>query len=116
MKTAFLVAEKQFEIREIPDPVAPDDGLVLKVAVCGVCGGDVRRWEEGPEINQAFRGKGGNLLGAESLANITGAIAQASQRLQAEGVDLEGYTIPEVVHDLEMARVALGYEKSIYSA
>jgi L-iditol 2-dehydrogenase len=48
MKAAFLVAAREFEIREFQDPVAPDDGLVLKVEACGVCGSDLRRWKEGP--------------------------------------------------------------------
>ena len=48
MKAAALVAAGEFEMREIPDPVAPDDGLLLKVEACGVCGSDLRRWEEGP--------------------------------------------------------------------
>ena len=48
MKSAFLVGAREFEIREVPDPVAPDDGLVLKVEACGVCGSDLRRWKEGP--------------------------------------------------------------------
>ncbi len=48
MKAAFLVGAQKFELREIPDPVAPDDGLVLKTEACGVCGSDLRRWREGP--------------------------------------------------------------------
>jgi pimeloyl-ACP methyl ester carboxylesterase len=84
------------------------DHDVVLVGYRGVDGSSVL---ECPEIIRAFRGKGGNLLGPESLANITHAIAQASQRLQAEGVDLEGYTIPEVAHDMHMARLALGYER-----
>jgi L-iditol 2-dehydrogenase len=48
MKSAFLVGAREFEIREVPDPVVPDDGLVLKVEACGVCGSDLRRWKEGP--------------------------------------------------------------------
>jgi L-iditol 2-dehydrogenase len=48
MKAAFLVGAGEFEIREVSDPVAPDDGLVLKVQACGVCGSDLRRWREGP--------------------------------------------------------------------
>lgn len=48
MKAAFLVGAREFEFREIPDPVAPDDGLVLRVKACGVCGSDLRRWKEGP--------------------------------------------------------------------
>jgi L-iditol 2-dehydrogenase len=48
MKAAFLVGVREFEMRELPDPTPPDDGLVLKVAACGVCGSDLRRWKEGP--------------------------------------------------------------------
>jgi len=48
MKAAFLVGVEEVEIREVPDPVAPVNGLVLDVAACGVCGSDLRRWREGP--------------------------------------------------------------------
>jgi len=48
MKAAFLVDKRTLEVREVPDPNAPGDGLVLKVEACGVCGSDLRRWKEGP--------------------------------------------------------------------
>jgi L-iditol 2-dehydrogenase len=48
MKAAFLVGIREFEIRDVPEPIAPEDGLVLKVEACGVCGSDLRRWKEGP--------------------------------------------------------------------
>jgi L-iditol 2-dehydrogenase len=48
MKAAFLVGARKFEVREVPAPVVPDDGLVLKVKACGVCGSDLRRWKEAP--------------------------------------------------------------------
>jgi L-iditol 2-dehydrogenase len=48
MKVAALVAAGRFEVQQLPDPVAPDDGLVLRVEACGVCGSDLRRWKEGP--------------------------------------------------------------------
>lgn len=48
MKAAFLVGKQQHEIRDVPEPEAPDDGLVLAVEACGVCGSDLRRWREGP--------------------------------------------------------------------
>ncbi len=48
MKAAFLVGPRTFELREIPEPVPPANGLVLKVEACGVCGSDLRRWREGP--------------------------------------------------------------------
>jgi L-iditol 2-dehydrogenase len=48
MKSVFLVGPKRFEIRDVPEPVAPDDGLILKAEACGICGSDLRRWKEGP--------------------------------------------------------------------
>ncbi len=48
MKAAFLTAPKTLELREVPDPIAPNDGLVLEVKACGICGSDLRRWKEGP--------------------------------------------------------------------
>ncbi len=48
MKAAFLVAPRTYQVKEIPDPICPDDGLILEVKACGVCGSDLRRWKEGP--------------------------------------------------------------------
>jgi L-iditol 2-dehydrogenase len=48
MKAAILTGPRTFEVREVPTPSAPADGLVLKVEACGVCGSDLRRWREGP--------------------------------------------------------------------
>ena len=64
-----------------------------------------------PEENQAAKGLGGDLLSEESIANIGNAFALCLARLQDEGVDLDGYTIPEVVDDNEAARKGLGYER-----
>src|SRR5258705_1550277 len=66
-----------------------------------------------PEYDRVLRSKsaGGDALSAESLAKVAEAMAECAARLQAEGVDLEGYTTPEVVADLEAARLALNYER-----
>ena len=48
MRSAFLVDKQRFELRDVPDPAIPDDGVVLRVEACGVCGSDLRRWKEGP--------------------------------------------------------------------
>lgn len=48
MKAAFLIGAREFGMREVADPIAPSDGLVLRVKACGVCGSDLRRWKEGP--------------------------------------------------------------------
>jgi len=48
MKAAFLTEAMKFEVKEIPQPDCPEDGIILKVKACGVCGSDLRRWREGP--------------------------------------------------------------------
>ncbi|UCH58380.1 MAG: alpha/beta fold hydrolase, partial [Anaerolineales bacterium] len=62
-----------------------------------------------PELNKAAKGLGDDLLNAESIANIGNAFTLCLTRLHAEGVDLDGYTIPDVVEDNEAARKGLGY-------
>ena len=64
-----------------------------------------------PEFSAAAHGFGGDLLGPESLRLIGQAAGVCAERLQAEGVELRGYTIPETVEDMEAARAALGYER-----
>ena len=62
-----------------------------------------------PGVSKAIRGVGGDLLRPASLDALGAAMAACASQLQAAGVDLAGYTIPEVVGDMESARAALGY-------
>ena len=62
-----------------------------------------------PEFSKAVIGVDGNVLSPASLDAMGAAMSACAARLQAEGVDLKGYTIPEVVEDMESARTALGY-------
>jgi L-iditol 2-dehydrogenase len=48
MKAAMLVGVRKYEVRELPDPRVPEDGVLVRVKACGVCGSDIRRWKEGP--------------------------------------------------------------------
>jgi L-iditol 2-dehydrogenase len=48
MRAAFLTSPRTMELREIPEPDVPIDGIVMKTEACGVCGSDLRRWKEGP--------------------------------------------------------------------
>ncbi len=50
MKAAILRGPKQLTVEEIPTPQAPDDGILLKVAACGVCGSDLRTYRHGPRF------------------------------------------------------------------
>jgi L-iditol 2-dehydrogenase len=53
MKAAFLVGPSQLVVRDVADPVLPEDGIVIQVQACGVCGSDLRRWREGPPAARA---------------------------------------------------------------
>ncbi|HET7378847.1 MAG TPA: alpha/beta fold hydrolase, partial [Gaiellales bacterium] len=63
-----------------------------------------------PEVAHA-RASSGDLLGAASLAAVTKAYKACATRLRHHGVDLAGYSLPERVDDLELARRDLGYGK-----
>lgn len=64
-----------------------------------------------PEISEHIRSLPGDMLGAASLNNMATAYSQCASRLQNEGVDLDGYTVIEMIDDMEAARNALGYEQ-----
>lgn len=68
MKAAFLVSAEQFEVREILEPAAPEDGLVLEVKACGICGSDLRRWREGPAPNA------GDVIAGHEIAGIVRSV------------------------------------------
>ena len=48
MRSAFLTSPQTLEVREVPEPDVPNDGLVMETKACGICGSDLRRWKEGP--------------------------------------------------------------------
>jgi L-iditol 2-dehydrogenase len=73
MKAAVLVGAGRFVLQEMPEPVALDDGLVLQVEACGVCGSDLRRWKEGPPP-----GIEGIVPGHE----LAGVVVQVGQNVQ----------------------------------
>lgn len=63
-----------------------------------------------PEIDAAMR-SGLPMMSRESFAQQGRAAADCAERLTEEGIDLAGYTVLEVVDDVEAARQALGYER-----
>ena len=52
-----------------------------------------------------MHGVGKDLLGDDSLAGIGAAVERCGARLQDEGVDLDGYSMPHVIEDMEAARI-----------
>jgi pimeloyl-ACP methyl ester carboxylesterase len=91
-----------------PPQEAVEDHDMVMVGYRGVDGSVVL---DCPQVAKAWRGVGGDLFSDESLANIGQAFARCAARLQDGGVDLDGYTVPEVIEDMEAARIGLGYER-----
>lgn len=81
MKSAFLIGPKTIEVRTVPDPVAPPDGLVLKMEACGVCGSDLRRWQEGPPAGATHLVQGHELAGVVVEAGSQAARFKVGNRL-----------------------------------
>jgi pimeloyl-ACP methyl ester carboxylesterase len=83
----------------------PDHDIVI-VGYRGVDGSTVL---DCPEVAQAFKGDG-DLLGEESMKSIGRAWAASAKRLISQGIDLDGYTMLEVIEDNEAVRQAFKYE------
>jgi pimeloyl-ACP methyl ester carboxylesterase len=90
-----------------PMPAILDHHDFVMIGYRGVDGSAVLDY---PKVGQAMKGDGVDVLSDASLAGLSSAMRQCAARLQAEGVDLDGYTPLEVVEDMEAARQALGYE------
>jgi pimeloyl-ACP methyl ester carboxylesterase len=63
-----------------------------------------------PEVESALK-HSADFLGQKSFHAYSNAFRSCAKRLQANGVDLAGYGLPQRVDDLETARKALGYHQ-----
>lgn len=57
-----------------------------------------------------------NPLSAEAIGATRRALRSCNERLRAEGIDVDGYNLAEVVEDIEATRKALGYERISFLA
>jgi pimeloyl-ACP methyl ester carboxylesterase len=91
----------------------PTDALLAAhdIILIGYRGADGSSILNCPEMASAALGDGQDVTSPASLELFAAAMRACSTRLAAEGVDLAGYNIPEVVADLEAARSALGYQR-----
>lgn len=65
-----------------------------------------------PGVSRAIkRYVGKDLFGEAARSETATAVSECAESFEAAGVDLTGYTIPEVIEDMEAARSALGYER-----
>jgi RND superfamily putative drug exporter len=63
-----------------------------------------------PEVSSALK-RSEDILSAKSNRAQAAAFRSCAARLQADGIDLDGYGLPQRVDDLEAARKALGYKQ-----
>ncbi len=63
------------------------------------------------KLYKSFKGKNHQLLSDESLDGIVTTMQAYFNKLEKEGIDVNQYTMMQVVDDLEQARKILGYDK-----
>jgi L-iditol 2-dehydrogenase len=88
VRAAIWNGPGSMEIGTAPDPVCPEDGVLLQVLACGVCGTDVRSFYNGDRRIEAPW-----VLGHE----ISGEVVEIGARAEAE-VEASGIAIGDAVH------------------
>ncbi|UCH25728.1 MAG: alpha/beta fold hydrolase [Trueperaceae bacterium] len=71
---------------------------------------------DAPEVTEAYETIAENPFSGENLERLGQGYSAAFQRLEAEGVDIDRYTMIDVIDDLEAARTQLGIGRiNLYS-
>lgn len=63
------------------------------------------------KVNKAMKGLNNKLLSEESLNNIENKIKEYQIKLQKEGINIDNYSMLDVIEDFEYTRNLLGYKK-----
>jgi L-iditol 2-dehydrogenase len=67
MKAAVYLGKDRIEVQEVPDPVADEGEIVVKVHACAVCGSDIRIFHHGnPRVRPP------QIIGHESSGEVVG--------------------------------------------
>jgi pimeloyl-ACP methyl ester carboxylesterase len=97
----------------------PSKGLLLThdFVLVGYRGVDGPVMMRSKKLIKAFRGADNHLFGDKSLDNLEKAFKQYFEDLAKKGIDINHYTIVDVIDDLEDVRKYLGHQKiNLYSA
>lgn len=90
--------------------VSPSKLLANHDFVCiGYRGVDGSTVLNAKKINKAFKGINHKMLSDQSLNNVEAKIKDYCTDLKKEGIDINQYTILNVIDDMDYARKALGY-------
>lgn len=86
MLAAVLLGPTQLEVREVPQPVCPEDGLRLRVAACGICGSDIRAFR-GHKVIHGVHALGDEVLPGHIVGHeIAGVVDSVGPRVVGFGV------------------------------
>lgn len=91
----------------------PTDGLIEShdFIMVGYRGLEGQVYLQCPEIGDVLRSTDGDYLGDNALAGYAQAARACGDRLNAEGIDLNGYSMNQTIADNEAVRKAMGYER-----
>lgn len=74
MRAAVLTGPERLEVMEVPRPACPEDGLLVRVAACGVCGSDIRAYRGRKQITASHTIAGqrlpGHIIGHEIAGTV----------------------------------------------
>ena len=95
------------------EAIYASDGLLARhdFVVVGYRGAEGQVVLECPEIGEAVDSVTDGILSSEMHDALAHAAADCGSRLTAGGIDLDGYSMNQVVEDVEAARVGLGYDR-----
>ena len=91
----------------------PIDSLLYNhdIVIVGYRGVDGSPVLDCPEVGEAYENGEDDLLNEQSLRIIGEAWTKCFNRFKSSGVDLNGYTIPETIEDIETVRKVFNYDR-----
>jgi len=81
------------------------------IVLVGYRGADGSNILNSKKISKAAKGLGNDLFSKQSIENYALAVEETVKDFDDAGIQIEGYTIPAVVKDIEQVRLVLSYEK-----
>lgn len=81
MLAALVLGPEHLEVREVPRPTCPEDGLRVRVTACGICGSDIRAFRGHKQI-QGVHALGGKPLPGHIVGHeIAGVVESVGARV-----------------------------------
>lgn len=98
----------QTNLNYVPNNTLLENHDVILIGYRGVDGSHKLQC---PEVTKSLKGLGNDLLSEASVENIKNSAVKCASRLIDKGYDLNGYTIEQVLFDLDSVRRSFNLEK-----